>query len=83
MTAVNIKTKTPGGFMSDKKIERVAQGYCKNTRALAEFNILKDLIVKCKECGEVMRRHTQDDKWYYFCNKCMRNVWIEMPEYLA
>jgi len=66
--------------MSDK---RIAQGYCKNARALAEFNILKDLIVKCKECGQVMKRHTQDDKWYYFCNKCMRNVWIEMPEYLA
>ena len=68
--------------MSDKRIGN-PQGYCKNARALAEFNILKDLIVKCKECGQVMKRHTQDDKWYYFCNKCMRNVWIEMPEYLA
>ena len=51
-------------------------------RAKAEYDILKNVIVKCKECSQVMRRHEQDKKWYYYCDDCSRNVWIEMPKYL-
>lgn len=67
---------TPGESMN-------ARGIAAKKRFEAEFNLLKDIKVKCKECGKLMRRHTQDGKWYYFCDDCMRNVWIEMPKYLT
>jgi formamidopyrimidine-DNA glycosylase len=75
MIATHGKTKQPGGFMN-------ARGIAAKQRHLAEFNLLKDIKVKCKECGKLMQRSTQDGKWYYFCGDCMRQVWIEMPKYL-
>lgn len=77
MFVIHGKTKQLGEFMKDKILSASAR-----QRALTEFNLLKDLVVKCKECNKTMRRHTQDDNWYYYCDDCARNVFIEMPKYL-
>lgn len=64
--------------MADKILSASAK-----QRNLTEFNILKNIKVKCKECGNLMLRRTEECKWYYFCKACMRDVYIEMPEYIG
>lgn len=52
-------------------------------RIQAEERILAQIQVKCKICDSQMMKQRQDDKVYYFCHKCQRAVWIDMPDYLA
>lgn len=54
-----------------------------NRKQAAEETILGKLRIKCKKCNGPMIKQRQDDKVYYFCAKCQRAVWVDMPEYLG